>query len=38
MSHKTLKKIFDLKLQMFEKNKPIDWSTAESLSDWNIIN
>ena len=30
--HKTLKKIFDLKLQMFEKNKPIDWSTAESLA------
>ncbi len=30
--HKTLKRIFDLKLQMFEKNKPIDWSTAESLA------
>ncbi|MDC3104232.1 2-oxoglutarate dehydrogenase E1 component [Candidatus Pelagibacter bacterium] len=30
--HKTLKKVFDLKLQMFEKNKPIDWSTAESLA------
>ena len=30
--HKTLKKIFDLKLQMFEKSKPIDWSTAENLA------
>ena len=30
--HKTLKKIFDLKYQMFEKNRRIDWSTAESLA------
>ncbi len=30
--HKTLKKIFDLKVEMFEKNKPIDWSTAENLA------
>ena len=27
--HKTLKKIFDNRNQMFEKNKAIDWSTAE---------
>ena len=30
--HKTLKKIFDLKFQMFDQNKPIDWSTAENLA------
>ncbi len=30
--HKTLKKIFDLRHQTFEKNKPIDWSTAENLA------
>ena len=30
--HKTFQKRFDLKLQMFEKNRPIDWSTAESLA------
>ena len=30
--HKTLKKIFDLRHQMFEKNRPLDWSTAESLA------
>ena len=32
MLHKTLKKIFDNKYAMFEKNKPIDWSTAETLA------
>ncbi len=31
-THKTLKKIFDLKYQMFDENKRIDWSTAESLA------
>ena len=30
--HKTLKKVFDTRHQMFEKNKPLDWSTAESLA------
>ena len=30
--HKTLKKIFDQRLQIFEQNKPVDWSTAESLA------
>ena len=30
--HKTLKKIFDNKNKMFSENKPIDWSTAESLA------
>ena len=30
--HKTLKKIFDQRYQMFEKNNSIDWSTAESLA------
>ncbi|MDB3858340.1 2-oxoglutarate dehydrogenase E1 component [Pelagibacteraceae bacterium] len=31
-AHKTLKKIFDLRHQIFEKNKPVDWSTAENLA------
>jgi len=31
-AHKTLKKIFNLRYQIFEKNNPIDWSTAESLA------
>ena len=31
-AHKTLKKIFDSRLQSFEKNKPVDWSLAESLA------
>ena len=31
-AHKTLKKIFDLRYQIFEKNKPVDWSTAENLA------
>ena len=30
--HKTLKKIFDLRYQIFEKNKAVDWSTAENLA------
>ena len=30
--HKTLKKIFDLKLQAIEKGKAIDWTTSESLA------
>jgi len=30
--HKTLKKIFDQRNQIFVKNKPVDWSTAESLA------
>ena len=31
-THKTLKKIFDKRQQMFENNKKIDWATAESLA------
>jgi len=30
--HKTLKRIFDLRLQAVESGKAIDWSTAESLA------
>ncbi len=30
--HKTLKKIFDTRYQIFEKEKFIDWSTAENLA------
>ena len=30
--HKTLKKIFDLRYQSIEKERGIDWSTAESLA------
>ena len=30
--HKTLKKIFNQRYQMFEKNNFVDWSTAESLA------
>jgi 2-oxoglutarate dehydrogenase E1 component len=30
--HKTLKKIFDLRLKSIEQGKSIDWSTAESLA------
>jgi 2-oxoglutarate dehydrogenase E1 component len=30
--HKTLKKIFDLKLQAIRKGQSIDWTTAESLA------
>ena len=30
--HKTLKKIFDQRYQVFEKNNQVDWSTAESLA------
>ncbi len=35
--HKTIKKIFDLKYQMFEKNKLIDWSTAENLAIGSLL-
>ena len=35
--HKTLKKIFDNRNQMFEKNKAIDWSTAESLAFGSLL-
>ncbi len=31
-AHKTLKKIFHLRHEIFEKNKLVDWSTAESLA------
>jgi len=31
-AHKTIKKIFEARHQIFEKNMPIDWSTAESLA------
>ena len=30
--HKTLAKIFEFKRKMFTENKPIDWSTAETLA------
>ena len=30
--HKTIKKIFDQRYAIFDQNKPIDWSTAESLA------
>ncbi len=30
--HKTLRKIFDLRYEIFEKNKLVDWSTAETLA------
>ena len=30
--HKTLKRIFELRFETFEKTKKIDWSTAESLA------
>ncbi|OUV59923.1 MAG: 2-oxoglutarate dehydrogenase E1 component [Candidatus Pelagibacter sp. TMED128] len=36
-AHKTIKKIFDLKYEMFEKNKPIDWSTAENLAIGSLL-
>jgi len=36
-AHKTIKKIFDLKYQMFEKNNPIDWSTAENLAIGSLL-
>ena len=29
---KRLKKIFEMRYQIFEKNKPVDWSTAENLA------
>tara|TARA_B100000963_G_scaffold294572_1_gene265226 strand:- start:18636 stop:21521 length:2886 start_codon:yes stop_codon:yes gene_type:complete len=30
--HKTIKKIFDQRYEIFDQNKSIDWSTAESLA------
>jgi len=30
--HKTLKKIFDKKYEMFDEKRPVDWSTAETLA------
>ncbi len=30
--HKTLKKIFDTRMQIFDKDKSVDWSTAENLA------
>ena len=35
-THKTLKKIFDLRKSAIKSGKAIDWSTAESLSFWNF--
>ena len=35
--HKTLKKIFDLRLQAIEKGQSIDWSTAESLAFGSLL-
>ena len=31
-AHKTLKKIFDSRFKIFDKNKLVDWSTAENLA------
>ncbi len=36
--HKTLEKIFENKRRMFTENKPIDWSTAESLAFGTLLN
>jgi 2-oxoglutarate dehydrogenase E1 component len=35
--HKTLKKIFDFRLQAIESGKGIDWSTAESLAFGSLL-
>jgi len=35
--HKTLKKIFDLRLKAIEEGKGIDWSTAESLAFGSLL-
>jgi len=35
--HKTLKKIFDLRLQAIEKGEAIDWSTAENLAFGSLL-
>jgi len=35
--HKTLKKIFDLRLKAIEEGKAIDWSTAESLAFGSLL-
>ena len=36
--HKTLAKIFKQRFDMFEKNLPIDWSTAEALAFGTLLN
>ena len=36
--HKTLIKIFENKRKMFTEDKPIDWSTAESLAFGTLLN
>ena len=36
--HKTLAKLFENKRKIFAENKPIDWSTAESLAFGTLLN
>ncbi len=36
--HKTLKKIFDNKMKIFEKETSVDWSTAETLAFGTLLN
>ena len=36
--HKTLKKIFENKMKIFEKDGPVDWSTAETLAFGTLLN
>ena len=36
--HKTLAKIFKQRFDMFDKNLPIDWSTAEALAFGTLLN
>ncbi len=36
--HKTLKKIFENKMRIFEKDGPVDWSTAETLAFGTLLN
>ena len=36
--HKTLLKLFASKTEMFKSNKPIDWSTAETLAFGTLLN
>ncbi len=35
--HKTLKKVFINRLEMFDQKKPIDWATAESLAFGSLL-
>jgi len=37
VAHKTLRKIFENKYKIFSENKPIDWSTAESLAFGSLL-